>query len=172
MSALRSVLRLDEALFRRCGAWRPAGVVRSMRALTHLGDAPSWVVVGLFLICCGGAGVRYGSLVGAGALIATVLSQSLKRVCCRPRPSTQLVGFVALVENPDAFSFPSGHSAAAFAVAVALAGEGHSLGNLALVLASCIAISRVYLGAHYPLDVMMGALLGAGAGGLARMLVS
>lgn len=172
MTAFRQVLRLDEAIFRRFGAWRPVAVVRLMRALTHLGDAPSWVVVGLFLIACGGPGVHFGTLMGTAAVLATLISQSLKRVCCRPRPSSQLQGFVALVENPDAFSFPSGHAAAAFAVAVALAGQGHALGSLALALATCIALSRVYLGAHYPLDVMVGALLGAGAGGLARALIA
>ncbi|TMA84340.1 MAG: phosphatase PAP2 family protein, partial [Deltaproteobacteria bacterium] len=80
-------------------------------------------------------------------------------------------GFVAIIDNPDAFSFPSGHAAAAFAVAVALAGQGAGLGPLALVLATAIGISRIYLGAHYPLDVAVGALLGCGCGGLARLLV-
>ena len=73
------------------------------------------------------------------------------------------------MENPDAFSFPSGHTAAASAVAIALAGQGW-LGRFHLGLAFAIAISRVYLGAHYPLDIAAGGALGLIAGLLARAL--
>jgi undecaprenyl-diphosphatase len=76
---------------------------------------------------------------------------------------------MALTENPDVFSFPSGHTAAAFAVAIALAGYGW-LGPFHLSLAFAIAMSRVYLGAHYPLDVAAGAVVGLFAGMLARGL--
>ena len=160
---------LDERVFQALGAWRPRPMVRAMRALTHLGDAQSWVAIGLFLICCGGHALRYGVLLGTGALLATLVSQVLKRACCRPRPSFS--GFVALIEDPDAFSFPSGHSAAAFAVAVALAGQGAGLGPLTFVFAGSIGFSRVYLGAHYTLDVAAGAVIGCLCGGLARLIV-
>ena len=165
------LLHLDELLFRRIGSFRPSGLVRVMRGLTHLGNAESWFAIGFFLLACGGQAAHYGMLLGTGALLATLTSQSLKRACCRPRPSNKLPGFVAIIDNPDAFSFPSGHAAAAFAVAVSLAGQGAGLGPLALVLATAIGISRIYLGAHYPLDVAVGALLGCGCGALARLMV-
>ena len=165
------LLQLDEVLFQRIGAFRPRLLVRVMRGLKHLGNAESWILIGLFLLACGGHAARFGLLLGTGAVLATVTSQALKRAACRPRPSTRLPGFVALIENPDAFSFPSGHAAAAFAVAIALAGEGQGLGPLALCVATAIGISRIYLGAHYPLDVTVGGLLGCGCGGLARLLV-
>ena len=146
-------------------------MTRLMKTLTHLGDTSTWVVVGLALAFSGGLGPRYAALLGLGATIAVLASQALKRLCCRARPSC-LAGFAALVENPDAFSFPSGHTAAAFGIAVALAGEGSGLGALTLTLASGIAMSRVYLGAHYPLDVAAGTLVGSLAGIAARLIVS
>jgi undecaprenyl-diphosphatase len=167
----KPLVRLDEALLLSVRRWESAAMTRAMRRLTRLGDAGTWVVVGLAFFAAGGPARRYGALLGLGAFLAVAVSQGLKRVCCRRRPDRGIVGFAALAENPDAFSFPSGHTAAAFGIAVALAGEGSWLGALTLSLASGIAVSRVYLGAHYPLDVAAGALLGTLCGLAARMLV-
>jgi len=165
------VVWADQRMLLGLRRWESAWMTRVMKTLTHLGDTSTWVVVGLALAFSGGLGPRYASLLGLGATIAVLASQALKRVCCRARPSC-LADFAALVENPDAFSFPSGHTAAAFGIAVALAGEGSGLGALTLTLASGIAMSRVYLGAHYPLDVAAGTLVGSLAGIAARLIVS
>ena len=105
----------------------------------------------------------------AATLLGTLLSQGLKRSLHRPRPTSAIFDFEALTEDPDRFSFPSGHTTAAFAAAVALAGAPYGIGPAALVLALGIGTSRVYLGAHYPLDVAAGVVLGTAAGVLARL---
>ncbi|MFL5270448.1 MAG: phosphatase PAP2 family protein, partial [Anaeromyxobacteraceae bacterium] len=107
-----------------------------------------------------------------GSTLGALGAQVLKRTLNRARPTRAIAGFQALAEDPDAFSFPSGHTAAAVAVAVALAGEPWGAGPLALLLATGIALSRVYLGAHYPFDVLVGGVVGSGAGAVARAAVS
>lgn len=171
MTVWQRVVSVDQALLLGVRRWESGAMTRLMRTLTHLGDPATWIVVGLALGFSGGPGVRYAGLLGLGAVLAVLASQVLKRLCCRTRPSCGIVGFAALAENPDAFSFPSGHTSAAFGIAVALAGEGSGLGALTLTLASGIAVSRVYLGAHYPLDVAAGALVGAIAGIAARVIL-
>ncbi len=166
------VVSVDQALLVAVRRLESAAMTRCMRMLTRLGDTSTWVVVGLALIAAGGPGPRYAFLLGGGACLAVLLSQLLKRICCRTRPSCGIGGFAALVENPDAFSFPSGHTAAAFGIAVALAGEGDWLGGLVLSLASGIAVSRVYLGAHYPLDVAAGVVVCVASGFAARLLLA
>jgi undecaprenyl-diphosphatase len=167
------ILSFDEALL--LGMRRFHSPVRTAlaRGLTRAGDASTWTVVGLASVATlHPLGVRLGFRLAAATGIATVLSQTLKRSLTRARPDVSITGFEALAANPDRFSFPSGHTAAAFGVAVAFAGEPRGLGPLALILAVGIALSRVYLGAHYPIDVGAGALLGVVAGVAARLLVS
>jgi undecaprenyl-diphosphatase len=171
LTVWQRVVSVDQALLLRVRRWESELLTRVMKTLTRLGDPATWVVVGLVLGLSGGPGPRYAALLGVGAVLAVLASQVLKRLCCRSRPSCAIGDFAALTENPDAFSFPSGHTAAAFGIAVALAGEGSGLGALTLALASGIAVSRVYLGAHFPLDVGAGALLGTVSGLLARIVV-
>lgn len=167
------LLSFDEELLVSFQRFRNPWRTAFARTLTALGDGKSWTAIGLAcLVTFTPRGVHVGLRIGAGTILATMLSQALKRSLTRARPDSAIGGFEALAENPDQFSFPSGHTSAAFGVAVALAGEPHGIGPAALLLAVCIGLSRVYLGAHYPLDVGAGAVLGVFAGLAARLLVA
>lgn len=172
LARLARLLGYDERLllhFRRYhGPWR----TRLARMFTAAGDARGWAAIALALLATARpAAVHVALRLGAGCLLGALGAQLLKRTLNRARPTSAIQGFEALAENPDAFSFPSGHAAAAVAVAVALGGEPACAGPLSLLLATGIGLSRVYLGAHYPLDVLAGGVLGAGAGVAARLLV-
>jgi undecaprenyl-diphosphatase len=117
---------LDEALLLRVQGWESAALTRLMRALTHLGDTASWVVFALALAAAGEAGAGHAARVGVAAGLAVAVSHPLKRLCGRRRPDAGIGGFAALVECPDAFSFPSGHTAVAFALGT-LAGSSARL---------------------------------------------
>jgi len=163
-TALRRVLDLDVALLLGAQRLQRDSATRLMRELTRFGNSEGWVLLGLVLLASGGSSALHALRLATASLLATFLTQLLKRTCRRSRPSLGIRGFSALIENPDLFSFPSGHSSAAFAVAVVLIGQGAFLGPLMLALALGVSLSRVYLGAHYPLDVGIGALLGAASG--------
>jgi undecaprenyl-diphosphatase len=91
-------------------------------------------------------------------VVSHLIVQLVKRVVGRPRPS-RVLDCRALVEEPDQFSFPSGHSAAAMAVAFVYALAFPPLAVVLIPLAVLVGASRVCLGVHYPGDVLTGQLI-------------
>ncbi len=106
------------------------------------------------------------SAAGAASLVVGVLKETFDRA----RPPVADPGLGSLVSIPDNPSFPSGHSATAFAAATAVAVLCPRLRPFALAIAAAVALSRVYLRVHFPLDVVAGSLLGACVGGLCAVV--
>jgi undecaprenyl-diphosphatase len=92
--------------------------------------------------------------------LADVTATGLKGLFDRPRPPLRYPNQDPLVAVPDTASFPSGHAATSFAGATILAFAFPRVAPLFYILASAVGFSRVYLGVHYPLDIVGGAVLG------------
>ena len=88
----------------------------------------------------------------------------IKPLVGRVRPFAVNTAVQLLMEAPLDASFPSGHTAVSFAAVFALKTAGSPLWKPALAVAVVIAFSRLYLYAHWPSDVLAGALLGAAVG--------
>ena len=99
-------------------------------------------------------------LVAAADLAADGLAYVLRDAIGRDRPPVVYPEPEALVRVPHQPAFPSGHAATAFACATVIAWAAPRLRIPAFVLAAAIAWSRVYVGVHWPLDVLGGAALG------------
>lgn len=85
----------------------------------------------------------------------------LKNIFERSRPFVAVEELELLIKKPVSFSFPSGHTAVTFACAVSMLRMKEKYSVLALVYAFLIGFSRIYVGAHYPTDVLCGAIVGS-----------
>jgi undecaprenyl-diphosphatase len=114
--------------------------------------------------------------VGAAILVAESVSGALKNWADRGRPPLSNPEPEPLVDLPATYSFPSGHATVSFACATVLAFAVPRLRVPLYALAALIAFSRVYVGVHYPFDVLAGAalglLLGVGIAIALRMLAA
>jgi len=162
----RAIAKTDVRVYRAIrSAARPPALVAGISRYSSLGEhAGLWLVLG-----AGGAVVdaprrdRWLRALGGvfGAYCANTL---LKLVFRRKRPTIEELP--ALIKTPTALSFPSAHASSSFAAARAYSGLLPA-GPL-YAAASVMAFSRVYLGVHYPSDILVGMGIGTVAGSLAR----
>ncbi len=131
-------------------------------SITHMGDLGIvWIALGIILLCF--KRTRKTGLILCLSLLTTHILNTLviKNIIMRPRPYETLQNVVNLIGPQSQSSFPSGHASSSFAAAtVPFLRERGLLKWLPIFLAALIAFSRVYVGVHYPIDVITGSLIG------------
>lgn len=135
-----------------------------MKFLSRIADnGLIWIVIAVLLLIFSSTR-KVGFTVGISLLSnLLVMNLILKNLVARVRPYEAIEGLTRLVPAERSFSFPSGHAGHAFAAAVVLyCMLPKKYGIPALVLAGLISISRMYVGVHYPTDVLAGAVIGTG----------
>ena len=147
----------DRALFLRwtAGAAATRRARLAWTALTHTGGATCTIVASTVPWWLHGALREAARLALATLVLSHLVVQLIKRTVGRPRPS-RATSCTSRVAEPDKFSFPSGHAAAAMSVAFAYAVVFPTMTLPLVTLAALVGISRVCLGVHYPGDVLAG----------------
>ena len=164
-----------------------------MKVLTHSGDKGILLIVLILALLIiprtRAIGIMSTISIAIEALLNNVL---LKNIIARTRPYDEIEGLVNLVGRQSDYSFPSGHTGAAFAVAGAMlvvalfglpmiekSGEVSRkdlslsfklISVLLIMYATLLAFSRMYVGVHYPTDVLCGLLLGLGTSAMAYLI--
>jgi decaprenylphosphoryl-5-phosphoribose phosphatase len=165
VSADKSLVSLDERVLRlaRTRGHTPQ-LDRAVERFTLLGEhAAVWLAIGAVGTAVDAAQrARWRRATGTVAGMYA-LNTALKFVVRRSRP--RLRGLAPLIATPTTLSFPSAHASTAFAGAVAYSRLGLPAPAL-YALAAKLSYSRLYLGVHYPSDVLAGALLGTAVGAL------
>ena len=164
-SLARETERLDLALYRAVARTRTPALDAALTRLSRAADYSRISIgLGLALAIAGGPNGRRAAARGMGsvAVTATVVNVALKPLTRRRRPERlgPRASTRRRVRMPRSRSFPSGHTAAAFAFAAGATREIHATGPPLFALASLVGYSRVHTGVHYPLDVVTGALCG------------
>lgn len=166
---LRRIERADRELMRRASQARTPRLdyvlVRVTRAANNSG---LWFSIAALLGSFGGVRGRRAARAGvlAIALASSVANGPAKLLVRRRRPRAEQAS--TLIGMPRSTSFPSGHSASAFAFATATSRELPALAPALVPLAGAVSYSRVHTGVHYPSDVAAGAAIGICCGLLAR----
>ncbi|MCI0609663.1 MAG: phosphatase PAP2 family protein [Anaerolineae bacterium] len=157
---LDSVLRLDARLSDQMRVAEKPGALRSVSVFfAHSGDSWFWAI-GLFTLWLSGNSFwkEWAVVQLAGISLLAALVMSIKFLVRRRRPEGEWGG---IYRNTDPHSFPSGHAARSFLIAVAATGLGPNwLAALLWIWAPLVALARVAMGVHYVSDILAGGVLG------------
>jgi membrane-associated phospholipid phosphatase len=172
--ALSRAESVDASIYGWIAATETPRLDGAMRNLSRAADhGRLWFGAAGVLAILGGPPGREAAAQGVRALAlasatANLIGKPLSRRV-RPVQTDHGVHERRLGRMPRSSSFPSGHTASAFAFASAAGGAERRLGLPLLALATLVGYSRVHTGVHYPADVIAGAAIGLGAGKLVRV---
>ncbi len=168
---LRELDELDKGIYAAVADSPTPMLNEPIRRLSNAANfSKLWMAAAAALAGVGGPRGRRAAVTGLVAIGVTSagVKQGVKRLYPRARPDRdgKEVPQARRVRMPDSTSFPSGHSASGFAFATAVSSQLPVVGVPLHFLAAAVAYSRVHTGVHYPGDVVIGSLIGAGIGGI------
>ena len=160
---------VDRAVYDAIAATPTPALDGPLRKLSRAADKSRiWLALAAVMAVTGGPAGRRAAVRGTLAIGATsaLVNLAIKPIGHRARPDRAgaAVPGVRQVRMPDSTSFPSGHSASAFAFATAISRERPWVALGSGFLAAAVAYSRVHTGVHYPGDTVTGSLIGASTG--------
>lgn len=176
MTLKEEFVAVDTAVYRAVAGTSTPRMDQFLQPLTGAADySRLWIASAAVLALVGGSGGRRAALHGMAAvgLASAGVNQMFKHWARRPRPDREgwQVPAARQVPMPTSTSFPSGHSASAFAFAEGVSTTMPALGLGLRLAASTVAYTRVHSGVHYPGDVLAGATIGVACGKTAPRLV-
>ena len=168
-AALHELAAIDRAVYRAIAGTPTPTLDEPLRRLSDLAShSKLWLGIAGAMFGLGGPAGRRVAVTGIVAVGVTsaVVNLPLKFATRRARPDRDTAGVPGprRVPMPETTSFPSGHSASAFAFASAVGASLPGLGVPLRGLAAAVAYSRVHTGVHYPGDVVVGSLIGTTIG--------
>lgn len=169
VDSVRQLGAVDRAMYDAIAATPTPTLDKPLRQLSSAADKSRlWLAIAAVLVLGGGRTGRRAAVRGTLAIGATsaLVNLGLKPVSFRGRPDRAGAGVPGQrhVRMPESTSFPSGHSASAFAFATAISRDRPWVALGAGFLAAAVAYSRVHTGVHYPGDTVTGSLIGASTG--------
>lgn len=141
-----------------------------MKLITELGSTTFAVIISGFFLLQDYSSITFGtgSMLAANLILSQLAVQIIKRLVNRPRPYKTLNWAIPIKPTACIYSFPSGHTCSAFSIALVLSYVFPALDIAFISVAILVGISRIYLGCHYPTDVIFGFLIAL----ISYMLVS
>ena len=160
-SVVLRIRDLDRALFRAIFRFKWVPFTSLMRSFTVAGTAGAlWGILAALGFLVSGLEPFHLLVPWTAVAVSWTLAEGVKSLFNRARPFIYNTEIAPLIKTPSSSSFPSGHSATAAAGAITLSAIYPSFAPTLLLSGFLVALSRIYLGVHYPFDVFAGLLIG------------
>ena len=171
-----NVTRWDTYIFQRIFGWGDRRfLTRYFRILSWSANGYLYPLVAMYVLLTFETSITKPFLLSAAVAfpIKGILYHLIKQTLKRDRPYQKIDDITFRVRPPDRFSFPSGHTASAFLVMTLLSSffPIPILHFTTFIWASMVGVARVYLGVHYPTDVLAGSMLGILSAEFAMLIV-